>query len=189
MAKKTVMGDVKEAVKSLAGAALGAAAAGAAGVVAETMKQMSEGDKKGGDTGPGHVGKGGGQVGRETNPHLFKKTTCLEEKEKGGKEEGYCRAARQKEKVGQAPEETLSRTDSTARWGKSPGFMLIKPSPSHTRRELAGDRRTPQAATCEAGQARHGWHRHGDNGGPALMPVAAELLQHSRPQHTIPPSA
>ena len=50
--KKTVMGDAKEAVKSLAGAALGAAAAGAAGVVAETMKQMLEGSKKAGDTNP-----------------------------------------------------------------------------------------------------------------------------------------
>ena len=50
--KKTVMGDAKEAVKSLAGAALGAAAAGAAGVVAETMKQMLEGEKKDSDPAP-----------------------------------------------------------------------------------------------------------------------------------------
>ena len=94
------MGDVKEAVKSLAGAALGAAAAGAAGVVAETMrKQMSEGDKKGGDTGPGMMEKVAARSVAKPTRTSSKKRPASKKKEKGGeKEEGYCRAGRQKEK-------------------------------------------------------------------------------------------
>jgi hypothetical protein len=53
MAKKSVMADAKDAVKSLAGAALGAAAAAATTVVAETVTGvMTEAGKKLGDPAP-----------------------------------------------------------------------------------------------------------------------------------------
>jgi len=98
--EKTVMGDVKEAVKSLAGAALGAAAAGAAGVVAETMKQMSEGDKKGGDTGPGMMEKVAARsVAKPTHTSSKKRPASKKKRRAAKKKVTAVRAAKKKRSV------------------------------------------------------------------------------------------
>src|SRR5215207_9341413 len=99
MAKKSVMADAKDAVKSLAGAALGAAAAGAAGVVAETMKQMLEDGKKAGDTAPGKEKAGASKLAKPIVSDSRKRAPSKKKRKAAKKKVTAVRAAQAKRSV------------------------------------------------------------------------------------------
>ena len=97
MAKKSVMSDATDAVKSLAGAALGAAAAAATSVVAETVAgAMTEGGAKLAKAGPGLEKAAADKVPKPILPTAKKRAAAKRKSKVAKKKVATVRASKSK---------------------------------------------------------------------------------------------